>query len=343
MKFRSAAIRATGMCVPELECTNERLSERFAAQHPDFVAKMESKTGIRTRFYAPDSWATSDLAVRACQDALARANVAPSEVDLILVGTDSPDYLTPATSVVVQDKLGAKNAGTFDIGCACASFPTAVAAGTGLIATNPSIKNVLVVGAYLMHRLAPEDDPISFFYGDGAGAALLCASDEPGILGAAFHADGAYAKNWAILSGGTAEPASEESVREGRTQVRMYERYPPQLNDEGWPNLVRTLAAENDFAIEDVDRFVFTQVNEGTIAKAMDALGQPIEKAEMIMGQYGYTGSACIPMALDEAIRGGRAKAGDLIVLIGSGVGLNQAGVAVRLTDALVTKKGEAA
>lgn len=330
------------MCVPEIERPNAELHARFAAQHGEFVAKMEAKTGIRTRFVSPDGWATSDLAVRACRDALERADLPPSEVDLIIVGTDSPDYVTPATSVVVQDKLGAKNAGTFDVGCACASFPTAMSAAAGIIATVPSIRNVLVVGAYMMQRLASPDDPISFFYGDGAGAALLCASDAPGVLGAAYRADGAYAKYWAILSGGTAEPASVASVEEGRTQVRMYERYPPELNDEGWPALVRRLAKENDFAIDDVDCFVFTQVNADTIDKAMAELGQPPEKAERIMDRYGYTGSACIPMALDEAIRGGRAKPGDLVVLIGSGVGLNQAGVALRLTDALVTKRSAA-
>lgn len=327
------------MYVPELEVPNATLDARFAAQHEGLIAKLEAKTGIRTRFHAPADWAASDLAVRACRDALHRADLAVDDVDLILVGTDSPDYITPATSVVVQEKLGAKNAGTFDVGCACASFPTALASASGLMATNAALKNVLVVGVYMMHKLAAEDDPISFFYGDGAGAALLTRSESPGVLGAAFHADGAYAQRWAILSGGTAEPATEASVREGRTKVHMYDRYPPVLNDEGWPALVRKLAAQVGFAIEDVDRFVFTQVRSGTIEHVMNDLGQPLEKAEMIMDRYGYTGSACIPMALDEAIRGGRAKSGDLVVLIGSGVGLNQAGVALRLTDDLITNR----
>ena len=242
---------------------------------------------------------------------------------------------------MLQHKLGATKAGTYDVGCACASFPTALASAGGLMMTNPSLKKVLVVGAYMMHKLAPLDAPMSFFYGDGAGAALLerreGLSDDHGVLQAAFRADGSFAKQWAILSGGTAEPASAESVAAGRTQVRVYKNYPPYLNNEGWPALARALSENNGFSLDDVDRYIFTQVRRSTIEGAMDNLGQPHDKAEFIMHKYGYTGSACIPMALHDAIVEGRAKAGDLIVMVGSGVGLNQAGVALRLTEDLVT------
>ncbi|MCA8967032.1 MAG: hypothetical protein KDC48_19285, partial [Planctomycetes bacterium] len=174
--------------------------------------------------------------------------------DLLLVGTDSPDYVTPATSVVVQHKLGARNAGTFDIGCACASFPTGLATAAGWIAANPSMRSILVVGVYLMHKLADPDDPMVFFYGDGAGAALLEPAEAPGFVSAAAIADGAYAGHWGIYSGGTAEPASEESVRAGRTRVKLLERYPPEINHEGWPRVVRKLAENGDFALEEIDR-----------------------------------------------------------------------------------------
>src|SRR3954462_8584429 len=102
------ALRSTGIYVPEIECSNDVLRERFREKHPEFVDKTEGVTGIRTRWYAPDDWATSDLAVRAGREALDRAGVAAEDVDLIVLGTDSPDYITPATSVVVQHKLGAK-------------------------------------------------------------------------------------------------------------------------------------------------------------------------------------------------------------------------------------------
>jgi 3-oxoacyl-[acyl-carrier-protein] synthase-3 len=331
-----AVLRSTGAYVPEIEVPNAVLAARFAATDPEFVEKTAASTGITTRFYAPDAWATSDLAVRAGRQALARAGVAPEDVDLVVVGTDSPDYTTPSTSVVVQHKLGARRAGTFDVGCACASFPTALATASGLLATNPWMNNVLVIGAYMMHKLADPADPAIFFYGDGAGAALLQRADEPGLLAAAFRADGAYAKSWGILSGGTAEPATEASVRAGRTKVRLLEKYPPEVNDDGWPALVRAVAERNAFSVADVDLVVFTQVRRRTIEKVMRTLELPMDKTHMVMDKWGYTGSACIPMALHDAIEAGRVRPGDLVVLVGSGVGYNQAAIAVRITSGLV-------
>jgi len=292
---------------------------------------MEASTGIRARWWAPDDWTTSDLALPAARQALERAGTEPEEVDLIVLGTDSPDFITPATSVVLQDKLGAKNAGTFDVGCACASFPTGLSAASGILASNRSIRKVLVVGAYLMHRLAAADDPMVFFYGDGAGAAVLEASDEPGVFASAFQADGHYARHWGIFSGGTAEPATPESVAAGRTRVKMLERYPPEVNHEGWPRLVRRLAKDGGFAVSDIDFIVFTQVRKPSIELVMADLGLPMEKTHTVMEEWGYTGSACIPMALDDAIEKGKIHAGDLVVLVGSGVGYNQAATAFRM------------
>src|ERR1019366_5841163 len=174
---------------------------------------MEASSGIRCRWNAHEDWATSDVALPAAKQALERAGVKAEDVDLIILGTDSPDYITPATSVVLQYKLGATNAGTFDVGCACASFPTALASGAGWIATNPAIKTVLVVGVYLMHKLAAPDDPLIFFYGDGAGATVLVAAARRGFVGGAAQAGGAYNRYWGIYAGGTYEPATVDSVR----------------------------------------------------------------------------------------------------------------------------------
>lgn len=328
---RIARIVSTGRFVPPIEVPNAALQARWP-QFPDFVEKMEASSGIRTRFYAPEEWATSDVALPAAQQAIEKAGLTPADIDLIILGTDSPDYVTPATSVVLQHKLGAKNAGTFDVGCACASFPTGIAAAAGLIATNPALRYVLVVGVYLMHKLADPNDPMVFFYGDGAGAAVLTAGEEPGFLNSAMQAGGEYAKHWGIFAGGTAEPATPENVASGRTMVKMAERYPPEINHEGWPRLARRLAKEGGFALSDVDQFIFTQVRKPSIDLVMNDLGVPVERAHTIMEKWGYTGSACIPMALDDAIEQGKVKKGDLVVLIGSGVGYNQAGVALRMT-----------
>lgn len=327
---RAARVVSTGVHLPSDTVTNDELRARFRETAPEFVDKMEASTGIKRRLRAPATDATSDLAVRAARAALDAGGRKPADVDLIVLGTDSPDYITPATSVVVQAKLGATRAGTFDVGCACASFPTGLAAAAGLIATNPSIRTVLVIGAYLMSRLADPADPMTFFYGDGAGAALIEAGDAPGFLNASFRADGSYARRWGIFSGGTVEPASEEAVRAGRTRVRMIERYPPEVNNEGWPTLVRRLAQEGNFDLGDVAQFIFTQVRRSSIEIVMSNLGQPLERAHMVMDRFGYTGSACVPMALHDAREQGKIRAGDLVVLVGSGVGFNQAAVAFR-------------
>jgi len=207
---RYATIVSTGRYIPEIEVSNDELRERFA-HIPDFVDKMEESTGIQTRWWAPEDWCTSDIALPAARQALERAGRTPEDVDLIILGTDSPDYTTPATSVVLQHKLGAVNAGTFDVGCACASFPTGAAIASGLIAANANLRTVLVLGVYNMHKLAAPDDPMVFFYGDGAGAAVLEPADEAGFISSAMRADGAYHGHWGIYAGSTYEPETADS------------------------------------------------------------------------------------------------------------------------------------
>lgn len=326
---RYARIVSTAMYKPERLISNDQMRE-WLCNLPEFVDKMEQGTGIRQRWWAPEEWATSDIAVPAAKLALERAGKKPKDVDLIILGTDSPDYVTPSTSVIVQHKLAAKNAGTFDVGCACASFPTGLIAGAGIIAANTAIKTVLVIGVYMMHKLSSIADPMIFFYGDGAGAAVLEAAEKPGFVAGAFQADGAYAKNWLIPSSGTAEPVTAATVAAGRTKVMLAERYPPEINDEGWPRLVRKLACGGGFKVDDIDFAIFTQVRKATVECVMQSLGLPMEKTHTIMEEYGYTGSACVGMALDDAVAHEKIKAGDLVVLVGSGVGYNQAACAFR-------------
>lgn len=328
---RYANIISTGSYVPEICIPNDVFRERLKDVAPDFVEKMEAGTGIRRRYYAPENWATSDVALPAARQALERAGKKPEDVDLIILGTDSPDYITPSTSVVLQGKLGAKNAGTFDVGCACASFPTGLTIASGIIASNPDVKTVLVLGVYLMHKLADPNDPMTFFYGDGAGAAVLEGSKQPGFISSAFLADGSFADAWGIFAGGTAEPASEENVRSGKTKVKMTRRYPPEINDDGWPKLVRMVAQRGKFQLDSIDQLIFTQVRKPTIELVMEKLELPMCKTHMIMEDVGYTGSACVGMALDSALQLKKIKSGDLVVLVGSGVGYNQAACAFRM------------
>ncbi len=331
---RYATIIGTGRYLPEIEISNATLKERVSQVDPELanvVDAFEESSGIRKRWYAPRDWAASDIALRAAQEALKAAAVRPEQLDMILLGTDTPDYTTPATSTVLQHKLGAVNAGTFDIGCACASFPTGVATGAGLLSTNPWMRYILVIGVYMMSKLADPTDVVSFFYGDGAGAAVLTADTRPGFITSAYLADGSFANYWGIYSGGTAEPASVESVQAGRTKVRLIQRYPPDVNHVNWPKIVRALAERGEFDLEDIDLAIFTQVRLPSIKLVMEDLGLPLSKTHWIMEEWGYMGSACIPMCLDDAIEKGKIQSGDLLVLVGSGVGYNYAGAALRM------------
>lgn len=325
--------------LPEIEVPNEVL--RSQLRQPEFVERVAGKSGITTRWAAPEGWATSDLARPAAERAMALAGVSPGDIDLVVLGTDTPDFVTPSTSVVLAHKLGISGIPTFDVGCACASFPTALGAAHGIMASTPGFDRALVVGAYMMRRLGDPGDNAFFFYGDGAGAVVLERGDTgagpgsapTGFVAFAGQSDGSYAERWGIFAGGTREPATEEAVREGRTTCRMVDAYPATVNNEGWPKLVRELARRGGFQVDDVDLFLFTQVRKRSIHRAMDALGQRRDKAHYIMHWAGYTGSACLPMALADAAAQGRVRAGDLVIVVGSGVGYHQAAAAYRFAE----------
>jgi 3-oxoacyl-[acyl-carrier-protein] synthase-3 len=331
---RIAQIISTARYLPEREVPNAELTARFAALgRPHVIDKLAASTGVNRRFYAPENWVTSDLAAAAAKEALKRAGRKPQEVDLVMVGTTSPDYVAPNTAVVVQNKVGAKNAGTFDVDCACAAFPAQVAIAAGLLATNTAMKTILLVGVDMIHRLSDATDPGVFLWGDGAGAAVMEAGDREGFIGATFQADGAYAFGWGIASGGTFEPANIDSVKAGRTQMRREAgNYPASVNEDNWPRLFQRLSAECGFTPEQVDQLIFTQISKPSITIAAQRCKVPIEKCNTIMDKWGYTGSACIPMALDDAIERGKIRRGDLVVMISSGLGWNQAAAAIRMT-----------
>jgi 3-oxoacyl-[acyl-carrier-protein] synthase-3 len=181
----------------------------------------------------------------------------------------------------------------------------------------------------MMHKLADwENDVMSFFYGDGAGAAILTSSDKPGFVSSTFYADGSYHKHWGIYSGGTFEPATEESVKAGRTRVKLVTPFPPEVNHEGWPARMRELAKNGNFDLKDADLVIYTQVRLNSIKLVQETLGLPFEQAHYVMDRFGYTGSACLPMAFNDAWEKGRVHSGDLVLFVGSGVGYNQAGSA---------------
>ena len=326
----SARIIGTGSYVPEKVLTNDDLSRMLGEDINEFVSKV---IGIDERHVCAEDESTADLAEAASLKALESAGITPDQLDLIILATDTPEHLSPATSVVVQYRIGAKNAGTFDVNCACSGFVTALDTASKFIIADPAYKYILVIGAYAMTKyLDWKDKKTATIFADGAGAVVLQASDEgPGVLASKLLADGTFSDYMGIYAGGTRMPVTEAVLREGRwNKVRFAQRYPPEVNIEGWPRIIRDVLAKCSLTPDDIGLFLFTQVNLSTIKEVMMTLEVPMERTHTVMQKWGYTGSACIPMVLDDAVRAGKVKSGDNLIMCASGGGLNMACVAIR-------------
>lgn len=325
-----ASITGTGSYVPEKVLTNDDLSRMLGEDINEFVSQV---VGIRERHICSEHESTADLATAAARRALTAADVRPEDLDLIILATDTPEYLSPATSVVVQHRLGAQRAGTFDVNCACAGFVTALDTASKFIIADSSYRKVLVVGAYAMSKyLDWTEKKTSTIFADGAGAVVLEATEEaPGFLASKLVADGSFHKHMGIYAGGTHMPVTEEILREGLwTKVRFAQKYPPEVNIEGWPSIVRDVLEKGGLQLEDVGLFLFTQVNLSTIKEVMRRMELPLSRTHTVMQKWGYTGSACIPMVLDDAVREGKLERGQIVVMCASGGGLNMACAAFR-------------
>ncbi|HEX4900015.1 MAG TPA: ketoacyl-ACP synthase III, partial [Pyrinomonadaceae bacterium] len=209
-----ARIIGTGSYVPEKVLTNADLSRILGDDINEFVSQV---IGINERHVCAADESTADLAEKASLRALESAGITPEQLDLIILATDTPEHLSPATSVVVQHRIGAKNAGTFDINCACSGFVTALDTASKFIIADSEYKHVLVIGAYAMSKyLDWNDKKTATIFADGAGAVVLEASDEgPGFLASKLFADGTFADYMGIYAGGTRMPVTEEVLREG--------------------------------------------------------------------------------------------------------------------------------
>lgn len=326
---RHATVVATGRYVPERVVTNRELE---ATLGEGLDAWLREKVGIEQRHLMADTEVTSDLAAHAARQALGRAGVKPDQVDLIVLATDTPDYLSPATAAAVQHKLGAVNAGVFDVNSACAGFVSALDAASKMLVADEAYRFILVIGAYGMSRyLDWTNKNTCTLFADGAGAVLLGASDRPGLMFGKLAADGEYHDALGIYVGGTTRPATLDTVKElGPPTVRFVRRFPPTFNTDRWPPLVRALLQRASLTPDDVALYVFTQLNLRTIEATMDALRQPMSRTHWTMDRWGYTGSACIPMTLDDAVERGKLRAGDHVVLCATGGGLATATVLLR-------------
>ena len=323
-------IIGTGIYVPEKIVTNDDLSRILGEDINDFVTQV---LGIHERHVCASNESTADLATHASRQALEAARIDASELDLIILATDTPEQLSPATSVVVQHRLGAVNAGTFDVNCACAGFVTALDTASKFIIADSSYRNVLVVGAYAITKyLDWHDKKTATIFADGAGALVLQANhDRPGFLAGKLYADGSFHDHMGIYAGGTHLPITSEVIDEGVwTKVRFAKKYPAEVNTEGWPAIVRQVLDKAQLKLGDVKLFLFTQVNLKTIKEVMEKLELPMDRTHTIMQKWGYTGSACIPMVLHDAVSAGKLARGDNVIMCASGGGLNMACVAFK-------------
>jgi 3-oxoacyl-[acyl-carrier-protein] synthase-3 len=332
---RSALITGLGMYVPKKIVTNQEIEDML--DRPGTGEWLVENVGIKERRVMAEDETTSDLALHASREALENADVSPDDLDLIILGTDTPDYLSPATSVVLQYKLGAKNAGTFDVNCACAGFVTSLDVGSRYIQTDRTLESVLVVGAYGMTKFVDWTDHYTCtMFADGAGAVVLEPSDErEGIITSKLIADGSYYDHVGVYVGGTAEPPTIEAIENNQHHLAFRKRFPADTNLQHWPGLTRECVLKANLTLEDIDWFFFTQINIRTIEAVMEELGIPLGKTHTVMDKWGYTGSACIALAMYDAVDQGKLPPpghgnGEYIALCSSGGGFNMAAAVLR-------------
>jgi 3-oxoacyl-[acyl-carrier-protein] synthase-3 len=323
-----AKIVGTGFFVPERVVKNEYFNKLYGKDVDTFL---RTQRNIFERRYMDPSQTTSDLIVPAAEEALKNAGLKATDLDLIICSTDTPDYISPSTASVVQFKLKATNAGTFDINSACAGFVAAVDMANKYIVADQKYKNILVVGAYAMSKWINFDDfRIATLFADGASAAILqLSTDSSGVLAAELYTDGQYHDYMGIYGGGSFRPITHEVLEKKGNLLDFAKKIPIETNGTHWPRLTHKLLDRIHRPVDDVKHFFMTQININSIHEALDNLGQPHSKSHNVMDRFGYTGSAAVGMCIADAVRAHKLKKGDLCILLGSGGGLSMAALAL--------------
>lgn len=326
--MRNATIIGTGMYAPERVITNQYFNDLYKKDLDSFL---KSQRNIHERRWMRPDQTTSDLIMPAAEEALKNAGITAKDLDMIIVATDTPDYLSPSTASVVTYRLGATKAGSFDLNTACAGFVTALEVANKFIKADDQFNHILVVGAYAMSKWLNFDDyKIASLFADGAGAAVLKATTETkGIMASTFYTDGQYHDYMGIYAGGSYKPITHDVIEKKEHLLAFPKRIPPETNGIHWPRLTQLIVDKIGKKPSDVDHFFITQFNVQSIYETMDKLNLPREKAHYIMDKYGYTGSASIGMCLADAVRQHKLKKGDLVVMLGSGGGMSMAAFAM--------------
>jgi len=325
MTSTQTVITGWGMYAPSKVLTNAELSKIVDTSDEWIV----SRTGIRERRIAADDETTATLATNAGRDALAVAGLDPLDLDLVIVATASPDYLMPATGVLVARDLGAKRAAGFDLNAACTGFVFGLATGAGFIRSG-MYRQVLVVGVDLLSRyLDWTDRNTCVLFGDGAGAVVLSASEAPGgLLGWQLFTDGTGAEGIIIPGGGTAHPLSAETLDRRLQFLRMAGKEVYRYATRQLAESTRAAVDHAGLRMDDVDLFIYHQANLRILESVRDLLGISGDKVYVNLDRYGNTSAASVPMALAEAVAAGRVQIGDRLLMGAFGAGYT-AGAAV--------------
>jgi 3-oxoacyl-[acyl-carrier-protein] synthase-3 len=324
---RWAQISGWGMYVPERVLTNDDLT-RVVDTTDEWIV---SRTGIRERHVVSDEReTTATMAARAARAALRVANLAPCQIDLVIVATTMPDHPFPATACLVQDALGATHAGAFDLGAACSGFIYGLSVASGLIRSG-SANHVLVIGSETLSRLMDwTDRNTCVLFGDGAGAVVLSASTErSGVLATELGSDGSGGELLIVPAGGSRAPATHETISRGDHFLKMNGREVFRFASTIMPRATETVVRKAGWQLADLSLVIPHQANIRIIDSSIKRLGLPPERFFVNVDRYGNTSAASIPIALCEAATQGRVHPGDKMVLVGFGAGLTWAAAAI--------------
>ncbi len=314
-----ARVLGTGSFLPERVVTNADLASTVDTSDEWIV----SRTGIRERRIAGAGETTCDLAERAARQALDAAGCLASEIDLVIVATTTPDRVFPGTACLLQERLGIHGPAAFDVQAVCTGFVYALAIAEKFIRTG-SAKRALVVGAETMSRIVDWNDRSTcVLFGDGAGAVVVGASDEQGILSSHLHADGAYKD---LLTVSTETP--ERGAASGRITMRGNEVF--RMAVTTLDALVGETLAANDLKKADIRWLVPHQANIRIIAATAKRLGMAMDQVIVTVDRHGNTSAASIPLAFDSGVRDGRIQRGDVVLMEAFGGGLTWGSVLLR-------------
>ncbi|NDV70623.1 beta-ketoacyl-ACP synthase III [Burkholderia cenocepacia] len=310
-------VLGTGSYLPPDRVTNQQLADRLAKEGIETSDEwIVARTGIHARHFAAPDVTTSDLALEASRRAIEAAGVDPQSIDLIIVATSTPDFVFPSTACLLQNKLGIKNGGAaFDVQAVCSGFAYAVATADSFIRSGQH-RTALVVGAETFSRILDfKDRTTCVLFGDGAGAVILSASEEPGVLGSALHADGSYS-NILCTPGNV-----NRGVIDGSAFLHMDGQAVFKLAVNVLEKVAIEALAKANLAPEQIDWLIPHQANIRIMTSTCRKLGLPQERMVVTVDQHGNTSAASIPLALDAAVRDGRIQRGQHVLIEGVGGG----------------------